>query len=56
MIIRAASVVVAMRLFDQHVLPGRDCLQGKRRVAGRRRGDDERVNMGQGIVEVWIRG
>ena len=53
--IRAAAVVVAMGFSIKHVLACRDRLQGKRRMTRRRRGDDHRVNMRQGILEVGIR-
>lgn len=40
--------------FDKHVLPRRDCLQGERSMARRRCGDDERINMRQGIFDVRV--
>jgi len=43
------------RLFDKHVLPCRDRLQGKRRMTRRRRGDDHRVHTRQGFLDVGIR-
>jgi hypothetical protein len=42
------------RLFDKYVLPRCDCFQGKRRMARGWRGDDERVNTGQGILDIRV--
>lgn len=42
--------------FDKHMLPCGDCSQGKRRVACWRRGDDYRINMRQGMLDVGVCG
>ena len=44
------------RFFDQHVLACGDCLHAKRRVAGWRCGDDDRIDMRQRLLEVGVYG
>jgi hypothetical protein len=54
--VRAASVVVANGIFDKHMLTCGDYSQNKRRVVCWRRGDNDSVDMWQGILEVAIGG